>query len=80
MVATRAEFHIPSRHGDEVTIETEITAFGRTSIEVAHRLLRADSLAVEGYEKRVLVKRSDDGKGIKPVPVPDQIKELFATE
>ena len=79
MVATHAQFLIPSRHGDEVTIETEITAFGRTSIEVAHRLLRADSLAVEGYEKRVLVVRSEDGRGIRPVPVPNQIKELFAT-
>lgn len=78
MVDTRARFHIPSRHGDEVTIETEITAFGRTSMAVAHRLLRADSLAVEGYEKRVLVARSEEGRGIRPVPIPNEVKELFA--
>ena len=77
MVETRAQFLIPSRHGDDVTIETEITAFGRTSLEVAHRLLRADSLAVKGYEKRVLVARSEGGTGIKPVPIPDQVKRLF---
>ena len=78
MVDTRATFHIPSRHGDEVTIETEITAFGRTSMAVAHRLLRAGSLAVEGYEKRVLVTRSEDGSGIRPVQVPNEVKKLFA--
>ena len=80
MVDTRAKFHIPSRHGDEVTIETEITAFGRTSMAVAHRLLRADSLAAEGFEKRVLVAKSEDGRSIRPVPIPNEVRELFAAE
>lgn len=76
MVDTRARFHIPSRYGDEVTIETRITNFGRSSFEVEHRLLRGDDLAVEGQEKRVLVKRKPDG-GIMSCPVPDEVKALF---
>ena len=77
MVDTRAVFHQPSTYGDEVVIETQITGFGRSSFDIQHRLLRGDQLAVEGYEKRVLVKHADNGQGMKPVPVPDEVKKLF---
>ena len=78
MVDTRAKFHIPSRHGDEVRIETEIVRFGRSSFDVEHRLMRGDKLAVEGFEKRVLVRRKDDGSGIASCEVPQEVKDLFA--
>ena len=77
MLETRAQFRAPSTVGDEVTIETAITRFGRSSFDVHHRLLRGDDLAVEGFEKRVLAARSSDGKGIKSFPIPDEIKALF---
>lgn len=77
MVDTRAKFHIPSTHGDEVTIETKITEFGKSSFDVEHRLFRQDKLAVEGFEKRVLVRKKSDGTGIESVPVPDEVKSLF---
>ena len=60
IVDARATFHVPSKHGDEVTIETRITRFGRSSFDVEHRLMRGDVLAVEGFEKRVLV--AEDGR------------------
>ena len=34
-------------------------------------------LAVEGFEKRVLVAKSADGAGLKSVPVPEDIRALF---
>ncbi|MGI9426758.1 MAG: acyl-CoA thioesterase [Hyphomicrobiaceae bacterium] len=77
MLETRAQFSAPSSVGDEVTIETAITRFGRSSFDVHHRLLRGDDLAVEGFEKRVLAARSPDGNGIKSFPIPDEIKALF---
>ena len=77
MVDTQAKFHIPSRYGDLVTIETSITEFGRSSFSVEHRLLRGEKLAVEGFEKRVLVRKSDDGTGITSCAVPDEVKQLF---
>ncbi|MAN13131.1 MAG: 4-hydroxybenzoyl-CoA thioesterase [Dinoroseobacter sp.] len=77
MVDTRARFLVPSRYGDEVVIETRIAAFGRSSFEVEHRLMRGDVLAVEGFEKRVLVAKSADGAGLKSVPVPEDIRALF---
>jgi len=77
MVDTRATFHIPSRHGDEVTIETRFTRFGKSSFDVEHRLMRGEKLAVEGFEKRVLVKQSLDDKGIVSCAVPEEVKALF---
>ena len=55
----RATFFVPSRHGDEVVIETRIARFGRASFDVEHRLMRGEVLAVEGFEKRVLVSEVD---------------------
>ena len=77
MVDTQAKFHIPSRHGDEVRIETEIVRFGRSSFDVEHRLMRGDKLAVEGFEKRVLVRRKEDGAGITSCEVPQEVRGLF---
>jgi len=77
MVDTRAQFHVPSTHGDEVRIETCITRFGRSSFDVRHRLYRGDVLAVEGFEKRVLVRKKAGGEGIESCPVPAEVIALF---
>jgi len=53
MVDTRSRFLIPSRYGDEVTVETTITRFGRSSFDVHHRMLKGAALAVECFETRV---------------------------
>jgi len=55
MVDTRARFLIPSRFGDEVAVETRVTALRRSSFDVHHRLLlggEGGRLAVEGFETR----------------------------
>ncbi len=78
MLTTRADFHVPSMHGDEVSIETRITRFGRSSFDVEHRLMRGDVLAVEGFETRVLVRRAEDGS-MKSCPVPEDVKARFET-
>lgn len=78
MVDTRAKFHVPSKFGDEVIIETSITGFGRSSFTVEHRLLRGETLAVEGFETRVLVCKSPDGAGLRSFAIPDEIKALFS--
>ena len=77
IVDARATFHVPSRFGDDVVIETRITRFGRSSFDVEHRLMRGEVLAVEGFEKRVLVARSADGDGMTAVPVPGEVIAIF---
>jgi 4-hydroxybenzoyl-CoA thioesterase len=74
LVDTRARFLIPTRFGDDVTIETAIAAFRRSSFDVRHRLLKDGQLAVEAFETRVWV-RSDpkDRAKLKSTPVPDDV-------
>ena len=49
LAETRAKFRLPTRFGDEVSIETKLVAIGRSSFKLEHRLIHAGALAVEGY-------------------------------
>jgi len=75
MVDTGAKFFIPSKFGDVITIETRVSAFRRSSFDVAHRVLREDGqLAIEARETRVWAARHpDDPERIKGVAIPDEI-------
>ena len=76
MVNTDADFKIPSRYGERVTIETRVCDVGKTSFEIEHRLLKSDGqLAIRCHEKRVWVAPSGDG--IKPKAIPDEIVALL---
>ena len=79
MVDTHTKFFVPSTFGDEVVIETRITAFHRSSFELHHRLLRdGNVLAVEGFDKRVWVGRHpDDPARIKGREIPQEVIERF---
>jgi 4-hydroxybenzoyl-CoA thioesterase len=74
LVETRARFRLPTRFGDEVTIESVVVACGRSSFKVEHRLTHDGALAVEGFETRVWVGRvRDDPKRIKSQPIPPDV-------
>jgi 4-hydroxybenzoyl-CoA thioesterase len=78
MVDTRGKFHIPSKFGDRVTVETRIAGFRRSSFDVEHRLMKGEALAVEGFETRVWVGRHpDDPERIKAQPIPEEVMALF---
>jgi 4-hydroxybenzoyl-CoA thioesterase len=79
MVDTRGKFSVPSAYGDEVVVESRITAFRRSSFDVEHRLLKADgALGVEGFETRVWVARDPNNpKGIKAAPIPAEVVAAF---
>ena len=79
MVDTRATFSVPSAYGDEVVIESRVTAFRRSSFDVMHRLIRADGvMGVEGFETRVWVGRDPaDAKRIKAVAIPAEVIAAF---
>ncbi|WP_184385858.1 acyl-CoA thioesterase [Roseococcus suduntuyensis] len=79
MVDTRAKFHVPAVYGDEVVIESRITAFRRSSFDVTHRLLKADgALGVEGFETRVWTVREAEGGRIRSAPIPEEVLAAFA--
>ncbi|WP_237212961.1 acyl-CoA thioesterase [Falsiroseomonas oryziterrae] len=79
MVDTRARFHVPSAYGDEVTIESRVTAFRRSSFDVVHRLLKQDgTLGVEGFETRVWTARDAETGRIRSAPIPAEVIAAFA--
>jgi 4-hydroxybenzoyl-CoA thioesterase len=74
MVSTSTKFSIPSRYGDEVSIETTVREIRRASFDVAHQLFRGDKVAVEASETRVWSGLDpDDPTKIKSVKIPDEV-------
>ena len=74
VVENRARFLLPNRFGDDVVIETKLTAVHRSSFDLTHRLSRDGALAVEGFETRVWVVRDPARPDrFKAQPIPAQI-------
>jgi 4-hydroxybenzoyl-CoA thioesterase len=74
LVDAGANFLRPCFYDDMVTAECEVAEWGRSSFTVRHRILNGSELAVEGFEKRIWAKSHPERPGIKPEPVPDEIK------
>ncbi|TQF28382.1 thioesterase family protein [Bradyrhizobium sp. UNPA324] len=78
MVDTRAKFYIPSTYGDWITIETRIESIKRSSFEVKHNVYKAEALAIEGFETRVLVGRDPvNPDKLKSAPFPAEMVAKF---
>ena len=74
MVDTRAKFMVPSSFGDDVIVETRISAFRTSSFDVEHRLLKpmpdgTEVLAIEGFETRVWVDRKSTRLNSSHIPL-----------
>jgi len=81
LVDARAQFLIPSRFGDEVTIESRVGEFHRSSFTVVHRILKEGALAVEGLETRVWAGRDPaDPERIKAKPIPPEVIARLSAE
>ena len=78
MVDTRARFFIPSKLEDELTIESTVTEFRRSSFDVRHRMLNNGQLAVEGFETRVwTVRDAADPERLRSQPIPAEVIARF---
>jgi 4-hydroxybenzoyl-CoA thioesterase len=73
LVDTQSRFLIPTRFGDDVTIESGVTAVHRSSFDIHHRLLKHGALAVEGFETRVWVKGDPKAGRMKAAPLPQVV-------
>jgi len=77
-VDIRANFHVPSRFGEDVLVETRIAEWGRSSFKVNHRLLKGGVLGVEGHEVRVWAGKDPAApERLKGMAVPDEVKARF---
>jgi 4-hydroxybenzoyl-CoA thioesterase len=78
LVNAHSRFIIPTKFGDDVTIETTVTEFRHSSFDVRHRLFKTGALAVEGFETRVWV-RGDPAKGkMHAAPLPQALIERLS--
>ncbi|HEY3824936.1 MAG TPA: thioesterase family protein [Bryobacteraceae bacterium] len=78
MVDTRAKFFIPSKFEDEITIESTVVEFRRSSFDVHHRILKQGRLAVEGFETRVwTVRDANDPERLESAPIPAEVIAQF---
>jgi 4-hydroxybenzoyl-CoA thioesterase len=79
LVDLKARFLMPSRFGDNVTVESLVAKWGNSSFVVQHRLMKGDALAVECFETRVWVAHPDgEPEKFEARPIPDAVKERFA--
>jgi 4-hydroxybenzoyl-CoA thioesterase len=80
MVDTRARFLKPTKFGDDVEIETQVTEFKRSSFNVQHRLTLGGELCVECLDTRVWVQRAgDDPEKIRSMPIPQEVIAKLAS-
>ncbi len=75
LVRTQARFMMPTRFGDDVTVESTIS-FGRASFDVTHKLSLKGDLCCECSEKRVWTVRDADGR-LKSHPAPPEVLAKF---
>ena len=74
LVETRGRFLLPTRFGDAVTIESAVTACGRSSFKIEHRLSKDGALAAEGFETRAwVVRHPADPKRMQAQPIPAEV-------
>jgi len=80
LVNARSRFLIPTRFGDDVTIETSVTEIKRSSFQITHLLKKADgALGVEGFETRVWTGRDPaDPSKIRSRPIPAEVIEKLS--
>ena len=78
LVDASARFLAPARFGDVVELTSRVSAFRRSSFDVAHRLMVHGALAVEGRETRVWTARdAADPAVIRSRPIPAEVMQRF---
>jgi 4-hydroxybenzoyl-CoA thioesterase len=81
MVESRARYLMPTRFGDDVVIETSLTAVRGSSFDLTHRLSKDGTLAVEGFETRVWVVRDPTRPaGFRAQPIPPELAARLKPE
>jgi 4-hydroxybenzoyl-CoA thioesterase len=80
LVDARARFIAPVKFGEQAVLESQVSAFRRSSFDVEHRVLIGGELATEGRETRVWAVMDNDNPGrLKPKPLPDEVTARFRT-
>jgi 4-hydroxybenzoyl-CoA thioesterase len=74
LIEASARFLLPCRFDDEVTVESAVEEWGRSSFTVRHKITKGSELAVDGFEKRVWASADPAKPGaIKAQKIPAEI-------
>ena len=78
LISAHADFSSPSKLGDELTVESWVSQWGKSSFTVTHRFMNGDRLAAEGWEKRVWCKGDPrDPETFSSAPIPDDVRKAL---
>lgn len=79
LVDVAAKFFIPSKFGERITIQSYMEGFGRSSMKIAHQVLKADGrVAIQARETRVWARRDPERpEGIRAQAIPQEVVERF---
>ena len=80
LVDTKARFVKSASYGDQLEIESWITAWRRSSFVQEHRIMRGGELLMECTEVRVFAARRSaaEGGGIRAVAAPEEVRSRCA--
>lgn len=78
IVDARAEFHLPSRFGDEIEITSHISEWRRKTLIVSHEVTNAGRTAVKGHEVRIWAATHPDDPGrLVTSEIPPEFRARF---
>ncbi len=78
LVDTGARFISPAKPGDLLTLESQVTQWGRKTFRVTHTLRHGERLVCEGFEVRIIgAPREDDPDKLRTVELPDWMARQF---
>lgn len=79
LLEARAVFKTASQYGEDLSVETRVTEFRRSSFFVHHKVAKSDGvLALEGFETRLWTARDPDDKNqLRSSPMPPEILAAF---
>jgi len=78
LVDNKAQFKAPSRWGDDLVIETRITALHRSAFELQHTVRNGDIIAVECSETRVWTMFDAEQGRIRAAAIPPRVVAAFS--
>jgi len=78
LVDTHARFVKTASYGDTLQIHIQIAEWRDKSFVQRYRVTRGEDLIMECDEVRIFASPREDGKGIRAIPIPADIKALCA--
>lgn len=79
LLEARALFKVASQYGEDLTVETQVKEFRRSSFLVEHKVTKSDgALALEGFETRLwTVRDAADKNRLRSAPLPAEVRAAF---